>query len=98
MFLLLLSIACSQHYLSAVEGLGVTARRIAFHPSQPHQRKECVSFKPPFAVLRLKRFYDVPDLGLASLILKWHEHPRLSHVSVVFRDLVFQNQMVAKCI
>src|SRR5271168_2037817 len=42
----------SEHCLAAVEGFGVAAGSIAFHPAQPHEGKKCVLPKPAFGMLR----------------------------------------------
>src|ERR1039457_3621456 len=88
----------SQHQLAAVESFGVAAGSIAFHPAQPHEGKKRVLLKPGFGILGLEGIHDVTDLLLAHFRLERHEHARLSQVTVVFRNLVFQNQMVPKCI
>ena len=47
-------------------------------------------------MLGLERIHDVADFLLTHFQLERHEHARLSQVTVVFRNLILQNQMVPK--
>ena len=49
-------------------------------------------------MLRLKRIHDVSNFLLAELSLERHENAGLPEVTVVFGNLVFQDQMIAKCV
>src|ERR1700738_2946350 len=86
----------SQHRFAAVESFGITAWSIALHSSQPHKRKKCFLLKPAFAMLRLKCIHNAMNFLLAGLYLKRNEHAGLSQGSVIFRNLVFQNQMISE--
>lgn len=85
-----------QHQLSAVEGFCIAARSIALHPPKPHQGTECLVLEPPLAPLRLERLHDVTDLPLANLLRQRNEDAWSSQIAVIFRNLVFQNQMIPK--
>src|SRR5262249_20334699 len=88
----------SQDQLAAVEGLGVTAGSVALHPSQSHQREECALAKPRFGVLGREGIHDITDLLVVHVRLEWHEQARPAHVAVVFRNLVFEDEMISKCV
>src|SRR5260370_7863057 len=83
----------AKHHLASIKSLGVTARGVAFHPSQPHERKESFLLKPAFAALRSEDLHNVTDLVLASFLVEWNEHGRLSQIAIVFRDFILQYQM-----
>src|SRR5581483_996837 len=87
---------CSQHQLAAVKSFGVSARRIRLHAAKPHQRHKGLFPEPAAAVLRLKRFQNRAHLLAAHGIGQRYEEVRSAHVAVIFRDLVFENHVVAK--
>ena len=86
----------SQHQLAAMESLGVAAPGNAFHSPQAHESKKCFLLEPTLCVLRLESIHDVTDLLLVNFLLERHEEVRLSQVSVVFRNLVFHDEVIAK--
>ena len=79
-----------------MERLGVTARSVAFHAPQSHEREKCILPKPVLVLLGLKRFQDVPNLLLAQLGFERHEQIRLAEVAVVFRNFVLKYEMIPK--
>jgi hypothetical protein len=88
----------SQHQLATVECLSVTARSVTFHPAQPHEGEEGLLLEPALAVLGLEGIHDVANLCLVHFWRKRHEQAWLSQVTVIFRDLVLQDQVISKCI
>src|SRR6516162_8653365 len=79
-----------------MERLSVTARSIAFHAPQSHERKKCILPKPALVLLGLKSFQDVTNLFLAQLGFERHKQIRLAEVAVVFRNFVLKYQMIPK--
>ena len=92
----ILSFLILQHELATIKSFGVSARGIAFHTAQSHQRLKRFGLKPTLSTLRLESIHDVSNFLLAHIGLKRHEDTRLSHVAVIFGDLVFENQMIPK--
>src|SRR6516164_11473624 len=86
----------SQYHLAAVESLGVTAGSIAFHAAQPHEGEKGLRFEPALRVLRLEGFHKVMDLLLVYCCRQRHKQIWLPQVSVVFRDLILQYQVISK--
>src|ERR1700685_68736 len=68
----------SKYNLPAVESLGVPARRIALHPSQPHQREQCVLVKPALAGLGREGVRDELDFVPIDSRLQRHKERRLA--------------------
>src|SRR5215467_7872408 len=60
----------SQHQLTTVESLGITAGRIAFHAAQPHEGEQGLLREPALAVLGLKGIHNVTCFLLVHL---WRE-------------------------
>src|SRR5258707_15509612 len=76
----------------------MTAGCVTFHPTQTHERKERVFLEPVLAALRLKSLHQVTNFPLARLFIETHKYVGLSHITVVFWDLVFQYQMISESI
>ena len=82
--------------LATVKPFGVPGQRIRFHASQPQQRPKRIVREPWFVPLGLKRFHNGIYLAAARRFIDGEEHVRLSQVPLVFGNLVFQDQMIAK--
>src|ERR1700719_1958091 len=85
-----------QFQLASIKSFGISAGRVALHPPQSHDREESLGFKPMLPVLRFKGLHEVFDLFLTDLFSEGYKDVRLSHVTVIFRNFVFENQMIAK--
>jgi hypothetical protein len=48
--------------------------------------------------LRSESLIEIPGLTTANRGIQWHIEIRNPEVTIIFRDLVFQDQMVTKCI
>src|SRR5271157_6476272 len=83
-----------ENQLAAVKCLGVAAWGVTLHSAQSHQRLEDLWFEPAFVALRFEGFDDQPRLLVAIFSGKRNEDVGLSDVAIVFRNLVFQNQMI----
>src|SRR6478672_4184822 len=86
---------CEEHF-PAIKRFRMAARCVAFHSPQAHQGEERVFFKPTFTALRLKSLHEVTNFPFARLSVEMHKYVWLSHITVVFRDLVFQYQVIAE--
>src|SRR5437899_7635297 len=87
-----------ERQLPTVECFGITAGSIAFHSPQSHEREKCLRLKPALRALGLERIHEVTNLLLADFVPDWHEQVRLSQVTVILRNFILQNEMIAKCV
>src|SRR5206468_3993410 len=74
----------------------MAAGSVTFYPPQAHEGEKSVFLEPALAALRLKGFHEVANFLFAGLGVEMHKYVGPSHVAVVFWDLVFQYQMIAK--
>src|SRR6266403_597189 len=87
-----------ERHRATVECFGITARSIAFHSPQSHQREKRLRLKPALRALRLERIHEVTNLLLAHFGPHRHEQVRLSQVAVILRNFILQNEMVSECV
>src|SRR5438874_8282542 len=91
-------IHCSKERFSTAKGLGVTARLGRLGAPQPHQTVKQFLREPPFVLLRGKvphqALYFLACVGFAQR----HEEIRRAQISVVFRDFVFEDEVIAKSV
>src|SRR5262245_23976247 len=90
--------AASECQLAGVECLGEAAWRIAFHAAQAHQAAEGVGGEPGARPLRRKRLQQRTDLPVDHRLRQRHVQVRLTQIAVVLRDLVLEDQVVAKSV
>src|SRR5262249_43986014 len=88
--------SAAQHELPREKGLGVSLRRRAFDAAKPHQPVERLRRIPTFPALARERRHEMLNLAPADRGSERHEQVGLTEVSVVFRDLVLENEMVAE--
>src|SRR2546423_1859004 len=92
------SIGGSEEHFPAIKRFRMSARCVAFHSPQAHQREERVFLKPAFTALGLKSVHEVTNFLFARLSIERHKYVGLSHIAVVFWDFVFEYQMIAESI
>lgn len=85
-----------EHKLAAEKTLGEAARSIAFHASQAQEREKYVGLKPALGTLGFECLNDDLHFLLAQFNWKGYKNVRLPQITVVFGNLVFQNQMIPK--
>src|SRR5262245_17042670 len=85
-----------EEHLPAIKRFRVAARCVAFHSPQAHQGEKRVFLKPTFTALRLKSLHEVTNFPFSCLSVKMHKYVGLSHIAVVFWDLVFQYKMITE--
>jgi hypothetical protein len=85
-----------QHHFPTVKCLGVSARCVTLHSAQAHQGTKGFLSKPSLGLLRLERVHDVANLLFEELGLERHEDIRLAQITVIFRDFIFEDQVVTK--
>jgi hypothetical protein len=86
----------SQYQLPGVKSLSETAGRIAFHSAHAHQPKKSLRIEPALASLRLKGFHKETDFVFVDVFFEGHEEIWLAQIAIVFRDFIFQDQVVAE--
>src|SRR5262249_29712164 len=84
--------------LAAVEGLGVAARRTAFHAAQAGEPAECSLVEPIPRALAAEMSHQQLDLAFHDSLVQRHVDVRPAQVAIPFRDLVFQDGVVAESI
>src|SRR6266536_3390593 len=82
--------------LSGVKPLGVPARGVGFHPTDPHQRAKEVVGEPPSVTLGCELVEQQIDLPPNDLVVEMDEEIRGADVTVVLRHFVLDDQMVAE--
>src|SRR6266545_3113510 len=87
--------SCENH-LPAVEGLGEPGRRPAFHPSQSQHGHEEIFGEPGLAPLTLEGGEEGLHLHAGGLLVQMNEDVGTPEVTIVFRNLVLEDQMVAE--
>src|ERR1700752_61365 len=85
-----------QRGLANVEGLGATLGGIAFDAAQAGQRLEGVAGEPAAASLAGQALEQDVALALQLCTGEGHEEVGPPQVPVELRDLVFEDQLVAK--
>src|SRR5512132_589415 len=86
----------SQDRLSTVEAFGQSRRRIRLQATKTQRRHEQISCEPALAALTPVTGKNDVDLPLADRFRQRREQPGRSEVTVVFRNLVFQDEVVAE--
>src|SRR5271165_3543243 len=90
------AVGLPQDGLAAIEGLGISCRRVGFHPAEPQDRKKGLFVEPLLLALRVEAVDDDLDLAGAGRFFQRNEEVGGTQVTVVLRDLVLQDQVVAK--
>src|SRR5579863_1459697 len=86
----------SEDELTAVERLSVPAGSIAFHPAQSEKCEKSVLLEPMLATLGRESIHQIANLLLNDLGFKWHKDAGSSHVPVVLRNFILEDQVVSK--
>lgn len=86
----------SEHELTAIEGLGVAAWRVALHAPKAHEAKKHSSVEPMLVGLRAESVQEFIDFPVADRLAERYEDARNAHVSIVFRNLVFKDEVIAE--
>src|SRR5580704_7660465 len=84
--------------LPAVKSFRVSSFRVRFDPADSQQRTESVFGEPLLAGLRAKRSENVPNFCFAQRFVKPHKEIGRTEISVILRNLVLEDQMIAKCV
>jgi hypothetical protein len=80
----------------ALEGFSVAARCITFHAVEVHDGKKSLRLKTPLLTLGRENLHEIIHLLMVDLLLKRHEEAGMSPLTLVFWNLVLQDQMVAE--
>src|SRR6185295_5254117 len=69
---------------------------VALHPTNPEHRSEQLFRKPTLSALAREAGQNRVDLPATQRFLQRHEDVRRPKVAVILRDLVLEDQMIAK--
>jgi hypothetical protein len=75
-----------------------SGRSRAFDPTQTHEPPEGVAVEPRLSRLGWKMLVQQVDFLFADLFLQYNENVGLAEISIVLRDLVFEDQLTSKCV
>src|SRR5216683_3207208 len=81
-----------------METLRKSSGTIGLDATQSRQREKSVRGKPLFGSLRRKRIENIFYFPLARGAVQPKKNVWYSQVTIVLRDLVFQDQVIAKCV
>src|SRR5271166_6396221 len=87
------AVGLPQDGLAAIEGLGISCRRVGLHPAEPEDRKKGLFVEPLLLALRLEAVDDDLDLAGAGRFFQRNEEVGRAQVAVVLRDLILQDQV-----
>lgn len=76
--------------------LGITAGSVAFHPTQAHKGEKCLFLKPVFGTLGSENRQKMAHFPFEKFRLKGNKQVWLPKVTIVFRNLIFENHVVSK--
>ena len=82
--------------LTAIECFRVALRGVAFESAQPKHPVERVGGEPRFLALTNEAFEDRLDLATAKGVVQLHKEVRVADVTIVLRDLVLEDEVVAE--
>src|SRR4051812_32384566 len=88
--------ASLENGLAAVEGLRVARGRIGLQAPEPEDGHERLFVEPMLLSLRSEAIDNMTDLCRADRLCQRNKEIRSAHIAVVFRDLIFQDQVVSK--
>ena len=88
----------SENYLTSVEGFGITFWCVAADASQPRQGKKGVVAEPGARVLASEVLANEFDFAAYLSAGHGYEKAGIGEVAVIFRNLVFEDEMVSKCV
>src|SRR5271166_165874 len=88
------AVGLPQDGLAAIEGLGISCRRVGLHPAEPQDRKKGLFVEPLLLALRVEAVDDDLDLAGAGRFFQRNEEVGRAQVAVVVRNLVLQDQVV----
>src|ERR1700730_4436649 len=80
------------------ERFRITLRRPAFHPAQPRESKKSLLVEPMPRLLGAEMLHQQLDLLFHHRLRHRDIDIRLAHVTVPFRNFIFQDQVIAKCV
>ena len=83
-------------YLSDIKCLSVAGRRATLHPPQSQESAKYILREPLLMLLGCEVVKDVFDLESANAFVQADERVRRSNVSVVFGNLILENEMITK--
>src|SRR5262252_6183591 len=83
-----------KNQLPAMERFGMVALGVAFHASKTEDRPEEVLGEPTLADLAREAPQKRFDFAAADRFVERHENVRGTEVPVVFRDLVFEDEVI----
>lgn len=87
-----------ERQFTAIESFGILFRNVRFDSAQAQQRAEGLFLKPVLAFLRLEAAQDEVNLLTAERFREANKEIGRTQVAIVFRNLVFQNQMVPETV
>src|SRR5450755_3837907 len=88
----------SQNHFSAIKSFGILFFSVRFHAAQTKNGAQSIFGQPVFLGLALENVENVLNLPADYGLAQVNEQVGLSQISVVFRDLVFQNEFAPECI
>src|ERR1700748_148438 len=86
------------HDLASVEGFRESVRRAAFRAPQTRQTHEGLRVEPVLRALRAEMVVEELGLALHQRPAGRDEDVRLTQIAVPFRNLVFEDRMIAKSV
>ena len=86
----------SENHFSPVECFGVLRRGDGLDAADAEQRIEQIFSEPVFVTLRNKTLLDMVSLLSANSLVEVYEYIRGSEITVIFRNLVFENHVISE--